>query len=288
MLLVIVSGRSGSGKSVALRALEDIGFYCVDNLPLVMLPELTKTLVTNQIPVAISLDIRNLPDSQEQLDTTLTRLPPSFSTQILFLDTDRNTLLRRYSETRREHPLSHKHQSLEESIDAESKYLAPLREAADFIINTTYLSVHELSDTLREHFTGKKERELTIVFESFGFKYGLPNEADFVFDVRFLPNPHWDPELRHLNGLDKPVIDFFSKENDVDNFISQTANYLSQWLPYLEKNNRHYLTIGIGCTGGQHRSVYIAEQLSTIFSNKDKHVVTRHRNLKKNQQIEIT
>ncbi|WP_392566022.1 RNase adapter RapZ [Utexia brackfieldae] len=282
MLLVIVSGSSGSGKSIALRSLEDMGFYCVDNLPIILLPKLAKTLSDNNTPVAISLDIRNLPASTEQLDEILAQLPASITPQLIFLDSDRNTLIRRYSETRREHPLSSHNHSLEDAIDLEYQYLEPLRVSADLVINTTQLSVHELANILRERLTGKKDRELTIVFESFGFKYGIPTESDFVFDVRFLPNPHWDPQLRPLTGLDQPVANFLGHQSDVNNFIYQTNNYLQQWMPMLERNNRSYLTIAIGCTGGQHRSVYIVEQLAELFRSKGRQVQTRHRSLEKN------
>ncbi|QIQ22327.1 RNase adapter RapZ [Zophobihabitans entericus] len=281
MILMIVSGRSGSGKSIALRALEDMGFYCVDNIPIVLLPELAKTLKDNNTPVAVSVDIRNLPAHPEQFEETLQQLPKSITPQVVFLDSDRNTLIRRYSETRRQHPLSSQNHSLEEAIDLEDQYLEPIRSHADLVINTANLSVHELSDLLRQRVLGKKERELTIVFESFGFKYGIPTESDFVFDVRFLPNPHWDPDLRPLTGLDQGVIDFLSRHWEVNNFIYQTNNYLLQWLPMLERNNRSYLTIAIGCTGGQHRSVYIVEQLAEFFRSRGKQVQTRHRSLEK-------
>lgn len=279
MLLVIISGKSGAGKSVALRSLEDMGFYCVDNLPIVLLPELTKTLMTNETPVAISMDIRNLTNPQEQLDAILKQLPNAFTPQILFLDTDRQTLIHRYSETRRKHPLSRPEHSLEQAIDLENQHLVPMRNSADIIIDTSHLSVHQLSDILRERITGKKERQLSIVFESFGFKHGLPNEADFVFDVRFLPNPYWHHSLRTFTGLDKNVADFLDNHQDVSQFIMQTAQYLLQWLPLLEHNNRNHLTIAIGCTGGQHRSVYIAEQLAKIFRQNGKIAHTRHRSL---------
>lgn len=281
MILMIVSGRSGSGKSIALRALEDMGFYCVDNIPIVLLPELAKTLKESNTPVAVSVDIRNLPAHPEQFEETLQLLPKSIIPQVVFLESDRNTLIRRYSETRRQHPLSNQNHSLEEAIDLEDQYLEPVRAKADLIINTTNLSVHELADILRQRILGKKERELTIVFESFGFKYGLPSESDFVFDVRFLPNPHWDPDLRPLTGLDQPVMDFLSRQWEVNNFVYQTNNYLLQWLPMLERNNRSYLTIAIGCTGGQHRSVYIVEQLAEFFRSRGKEVQTRHRSLEK-------
>lgn len=281
MLLMIVSGRSGSGKSIALRALEDMGFYCVDNIPIILLPELAKTLENSKTPVAASIDIRNLPASFTQLGEILEQLPASITPQILFLDSSHNTLIRRYSETRRNHPLSVQGRSLDEAINLEEQYLEPLRARADLMINTDNLSVHELSDILRQRILGKKERELTIIFESFGFKYGLPTESDFVFDVRFLPNPHWDPSLRPLTGLDIPVQEYLAKHWEVNNFIYQTANYMQQWLPLLQKNNRSYLTISIGCTGGQHRSVYIAEKLAELFSNHGRQVQTRHRSLEK-------
>jgi len=281
MLLMIVSGRSGSGKSIALRALEDIGFYCVDNIPIILLPQLAKALEDSKTPVAVSIDIRNLPASFNQLGEILTQLPKSITPQILFLESSRNTLIRRYSETRRSHPLSIQGLSLEEAIDLEEKYLEPLRDRADLKISTDNLSVHELSDILRQRILGKKERELTLIFESFGFKYGLPSESDFVFDVRFLPNPHWDPSLRPLTGLDVPVQEYLAKHWEVNNFIYQTANYMQQWLPLLQKNNRSYLTISIGCAGGQHRSVYITEKLAELFRTHGQQVQTRHRSLER-------
>lgn len=278
---MIVSGRSGSGKSIALRALEDMGFYCVDNIPVVLLPELADSLKNNNTPVAVSIDIRNLPENFDFNHDVIQRLPKSISPEIIFFDCNRNTLIRRYSETRRIHPLANQQNSLEEAIVLEEKYLEPLKSHADLVINTDNLSVHELSDILRARILGKKERELTIIFESFGYKYGLPIDADFVFDVRFLPNPHWDVNLRSLTGLDEAVINYLTKYQEVTNFIYQTANYLQQWLPMLERNNRSYLTIAIGCTGGQHRSVFIAEQLAEFFRSQNKQVQIRHRTLEK-------
>lgn len=281
MILMIVSGRSGAGKSVALHALEDMGFYCVDNIPIILLPELAKVLQNNNSPVAVSIDIRNLPANPNQLNEVLAELPSTITPEILYLDSNRNTLLRRYSETRRQHPLSGQKYSLEESIDLEGQYLEPIRANADLVINTDTLSVHELAEILRQRVLGKKERELTIIIESFGFKYGLPSESDFVFDARFLPNPHWDPTLRALTGLDAGVQNFLAQSPDVVHFIAQTAHYLQQWLPLLEKNNRSYLTISIGCTGGQHRSVYITEQLADYFRKQGKQIQVRHRSLEK-------
>ncbi|OTQ06478.1 RNase adaptor protein RapZ [Gilliamella apicola] len=281
MILMIVSGRSGSGKSIALRALEDMGFYCVDNIPVALLPQLADALKNNNTPVAVSIDIRNLPINFEFNYDILQKLPESVTPEIIFLDCSRNTLIRRYSETRRIHPLANQKCLLEEAIDLEENYLESLKAHASLVINTDNLSVHQLSDILRTRILGKKERELTMIFESFGFKHGLPIDADFVFDVRFLPNPHWDINLRPLTGLDEPVINYLSKQDDVTNFIYQTANYLQQWLPMLEKNNRSYLTIAIGCTGGQHRSVFIAEQLAEFFKAQNKQIQIRHRTLEK-------
>lgn len=281
MVLMIVSGRSGSGKSVALRALEDMGFYCVDNLPVELLPSLASTLTKRQMSAAVSIDVRNMPESPEILENAVHSLPSSFSLQLLFLDADRNTLIRRYSDTRRLHPLSSKNLPLENAVDRENDMLEPLRSRADLIIDTSEMSVHELAEMLRSRLLGKRERELTIVFESFGFKHGIPIDADYVFDVRFLPNPHWDPKLRPMTGLDKPVAAFLDRHTEVHKFIYQTRNYLAQWLPALESNNRSYLTVAIGCTGGKHRSVYIAAQLADYFRSRGKNVQSRHRTLEK-------
>ena len=281
MVLMIVSGRSGSGKSVALRALEDMGFYCVDNLPVVLLPDLARTLADRQISAAVSIDVRNMPESPEIFEQAMNSLPECFSPQLLFLDADRNTLIRRYSDTRRLHPLSSKNLSLESAIDKESDLLEPLRSRADLIVDTSEMSVHELAEMLRTRLLGKRERELTMVFESFGFKHGIPIDADYVFDVRFLPNPHWDPKLRPMTGLDKPVAAFLDRHTEVHNFIYQTRSYLELWLPMRETNNRSYLTVAIGCTGGKHRSVYIAEQLADYFRSRGKNVQSRHRTLEK-------
>ncbi|AWK14935.1 RNase adapter RapZ [Candidatus Fukatsuia symbiotica] len=296
MVLVIISGRSGSGKSFALRALEDMGFYCVDNLPVVLLPQLAEILVERKKPAAVSIDVRNMPESPEVFKSVMEQLPACFSPQLLFLDADNKTLIRRYSDTRRQHPLLDRNSSLEiehtrsladedlsleNAIAQESTLLESLRSRADLVIDTSEMSVHELANILRARLIGKRERELTIVFESFGFKHGLPIDADYVFDVRFLPNPHWDPKLRPMTGLDKPVVAFLARHVEIHNFIYQTRSYLETCLPMLEANNRSYLTIAIGCTGGKHRSVYITEQLADYFRSRGKHVQSRHRTLEK-------
>ncbi|QPB42290.1 RNase adapter RapZ [Rodentibacter haemolyticus] len=283
MEIIIISGRSGAGKSVALRALEDMGYYCVDNLPLDLLPQLTKILAQTQTTVAISLDIRNLPESSHSLEHILTNIQQHYSTKIIFLEADRSTLIRRYSDSRRLHPLSAKDFSLEAAIDAEYHRLEPLIQHANLIIDTTTLSTHALAERLREFLHGNSERELKIIVESFGFRYGIPLDADYVFDVRFLPNPHWNPELRPMTGLDEPVAHFLNQHNEVNDFIYRTRNYIETWLPMLEQNNRSYLTIAIGCTGGKHRSVYIAQQLGEYFQAKGKNVKIQHKSLEKNK-----
>ncbi|WMY94752.1 MAG: RNase adapter RapZ [Arsenophonus sp.] len=280
MVLMIISGRSGSGKSVALRALEDMGFYCVDNLPVILLPALVTTLTKQKTFAAVSIDIRNMPENPVIFEQIFKKLSIFFP-KILFLDANHNTLIRRYSDTRRLHPLSNQNLSLENAIDAEKKILESLRSRADLIIDTSDMSVHGLAEILRAHLLGKKNREITMVFESFGFKYGIPIDADYVFDVRFLPNPHWNPKLRQMTGLDLPIADFLNRHIEVHNFIYQTCNYIELWLPMLESNNRSYLTIAIGCTGGKHRSVYIAEKLANYFQSQGKNVQSRHRTLEK-------
>lgn len=287
VLLMIVSGRSGSGKSIALRALEDMGFYCVDNLPVVLLPQLASTLADRNISAAVSIDIRNMPESPEIFEQIVNNLPQIFAPQLLFLDTERNTLIRRYSDTRRLHPLSNRNLSLESAIDVENRLLEPLRLRSDLVIDTSEMSIHELAGTLRTRLLGKRERELTIIFESFGYKHGIPVDADYIFDVRFLPNPYWDPKLRPMTGLDWPVVAFLDRHIEVHNFIYQTRSYLELWLPMLETNNRSYLTVAIGCTGGKHRSVYITEQLAGYFRSRGKNVQFHHRTLEKDKTSNI-
>ncbi|MDH2998937.1 RNase adaptor protein RapZ [Pasteurellaceae bacterium LFhippo2] len=285
MELIIMSGRSGSGKSVALRALEDVGYYCVDNIPLPLIPQLAEFLAKSDRSTVVSLDIRNL-SQDNNLDEILNSLSSDIETKIIFLDCERNALIRRYSDSRRLHPLSNQELSLESAIDLESTLLNPLIQQANYIIDTTNLSSHELAENLRELLRGTSEKELKIIVESFGFKYGVPADADYVFDVRFLPNPHWNPELRPMTGLEQPVIDFLERQPDVHNFIYETRTYLEKWLPALEKNNRSYLTIAIGCTGGKHRSVFIAEQIAQYFLSRDKSVQVRHRSLEKHHKKE--
>lgn len=283
MQLVIVSGRSGSGKTVALRVLEDLGHYCVDNLPVALLPELVRLRQDKPGAVAVSIDVRNLPDSPEQLEAFLAEVRAMDDVQLssFFIDADNSVLIRRFGDTRRLHPLSRHSLTLDEAIREETHLLAPLSSDADLRIDTSTLSIHDLSEIIRERILGKKEKELNWVFESFGYKYGVSKDADFVFDARFLPNPHWIAELRPYTGQDQPVADYLGSQPEVMKYLWQLENLLITWMPHLERNNRSYVTVAIGCTGGQHRSVFIAEQLARVFTQLGKSVQLRHRTLEK-------
>jgi UPF0042 nucleotide-binding protein len=281
MKLIIVSGRSGSGKSVALRVLEDLGYYCVDNIPVNLLPALTHTVINDYDNVAVSLDVRNLPNNPKDIVEIIEYLPGAVDVTTLFLDADDNDLIRRFSETRRLHPLIKKNIALDQAIALEKKLLAPISTNADLYINTSELTPHQLADLVRERILGKKTGNMVLVVESFGFKHGIPADADYVFDARFLPNPHWEKELKPFTGLEQPVKDFLSSQPIVTKFIWQINSFMMTWLPHLERNNRSYVTIAIGCTGGKHRSVYIADLLAKNFSKEQKHVQTHHRDIKK-------
>ncbi|OZS46015.1 RNase adapter RapZ [Photobacterium sanguinicancri] len=279
MMLMVVSGRSGSGKSVALRVLEDLGYYCVDNLPVNLLPQFIKTVENNQQDIAVSIDVRNMPTQSGEIQKILSSLSSQLDVNVMFLDADDKELVKRYSETRRLHPLSRNNMSLEQAIQSESAILSDLKEHADLVIDTTKQSIHDLSETVRSRVLGRENRDLIMVFESFGFKHGLPTDADYVFDVRFLPNPHWVPELKPQTGLDLGVKEFLASHPEVNQLTNQIRNFVETWLPMLEKNNRSYLTIAIGCTGGQHRSVYVAQQLAEHFIHAGQQVQIRHRTL---------
>ncbi len=279
MKLIILSGRSGSGKSVALRVLEDLGYYCVDNIPVNLLPALTHTVINEYETVAVSLDVRNLPDDPNDIKEIIEYLPSAVELTILYLDANDSDLIRRFSETRRLHPLIRQNIALDQAISLEKKLLEPIATRADLYINTSQLSPHQLSDLVRERILGKKTGAMVLVFESFGFKHGIPQDADYVFDARFLPNPFWDQELKTQTGLDQPVKDFLSSQAIVTKFVWQINSFLMTWLPHLERNNRSYVTIAIGCTGGRHRSVYIAELLANNFRKEREDIQSRHRDL---------
>lgn len=288
MRLIVVSGQSGAGKSVALRVLEDLGYYCVDNLPVNLLNDFVKSVSEINQNVAVSIDIRNLPKEPQLVTDTLEQLESAtdIDVNVLFLDASKQTLLKRYSETRRIHPLSigQEKLSLEQAVDLEKTLLAPLAEQASIVIDSSECNLYELSEKVRFKVEGKEKQELIIVFQSFGFKFGLPSDADYVFDVRFLPNPHWEPDLRSLTGLDAPIHSFLEKHPEVIELKQQIQGFVEQWLPMLEKNNRSYLTVAIGCTGGKHRSVYLTQKIGEYFEQLGHQVQIRHASLEKHQQ----
>jgi UPF0042 nucleotide-binding protein len=280
MKLMIVSGRSGSGKSVALRVLEDLGYYCVDNIPVNLLPALAHTVINDYDKVAVSLDVRNLPNDPTDVTEILDYLPKTVELDILYLDADDSDLIRRFSETRRLHPLIKQNIPLDQAISLEKKLLEPISTRAGLYINTSQLSPHQLSDLVRERILGKTSASMVVVFESFGFKHGVPQDADYVFDARFLPNPFWEKALKGYTGLDKSVQDFLGSQPIVTKFIWQINSFMMTWLPHLERNNRSYITIAIGCTGGKHRSVYIAELLANNLRKERDDVQSHHRDIK--------
>ncbi|MEW6676475.1 MAG: RNase adapter RapZ [Pseudomonadota bacterium] len=276
MRLVLISGLSGSGKSVALKTLEDAGFYCIDNLPAPLLPETMDHLRIYRVKdTAVSVDSRsgaNLVD----LGQELALLRGHMDVRVLFLTARPETLVKRFSETRRRHPLSSGERSLEECIRDEQEMLAPLADEAH-LIDTSDLSANGLRARIKDVLDLSRSA-FTLVFESFGFKHGIPMDADLIFDVRCLPNPHYQPDLRPLTGRDEPVIRFLQGEHQVGAMLEDIRAYVAKWLPVYISDNRSYFTVGLGCTGGQHRSVYFAETLATHF-RASQQVLVRHREL---------
>jgi len=284
MRLIIVSGRSGSGKSTALDALEDNGFYCIDNLPAGLLPELAERALLHtellQPQVAVSIDARNLPSQLKRFPELLDEVRSRhIQCDVIYLDADDETLLKRFSETRRRHPLTNDKRSLAEAIRDEELLLAAIIDHADLKIDTSHLNLYQLRDTLKLRLLNQPEPGTAFLIESFGFKRGMPVDADLVFDVRCLPNPYWKAELRDYSGLDQPVIDYLSAQPDVDEMFQDIHGYLSKWLPRFAASNRAYVTVAIGCTGGHHRSVYLAERLGQALKAPLKNLQVRHRDL---------
>lgn len=279
----IISGTSGSGKTIALQVLEDLGFYCIDNLPASLMPDMAARVLgnnTSEHNCAISIDSRNQ-DYLGDLKTSFAALSSfNIETRVIFIDADDKTLLKRYSETRRKHPLSDAETTLIEAIAKERKLLAHIRDIADHNIDTSHTTPHELRSIIRDQSTHSKDHALTLLFQSFGFKYGNPSDADYVFDVRCLPNPHWQAELKPLTGLDQPVQKFLAAQDSCEAMFVQIRDFISYWLPHIIKDNRNYMTVAIGCTGGQHRSVYLTQKLQQHFaSDSSIQTLARHREL---------
>jgi UPF0042 nucleotide-binding protein len=279
MKLVILSGRSGSGKTTGLQALEDLGFYCVDNLPLGLLPTLASQLEAedHQLQqVAVGVDARNLPSQLSRFSELLDQvLAMNIDVHVVFLDADNETLLKRFSATRRKHPLSNDQLSLSESIEKEAELLANIRARAGLVIDTSTLDVHTLRNLIRDRIANKRER-LSVLVESFAFKRGVPHDADLVFDVRVLPNPYWHAHLRQYTGRDGQVREFLFQQAESHEMLDDIYGFLMRWLPRYEQNDRSYMTVAIGCTGGQHRSVYITEELVARLLKAGIDVQKRH------------
>ncbi|HTT01637.1 MAG TPA: RNase adapter RapZ [Steroidobacteraceae bacterium] len=281
MRIIVVSGLSGSGKSVALHMLEDLGFYCIDNMPAAMLkPFISHTVRSAEATyerTAVGLDARNTPHEVATVPQLIDELKRSgIHCEVLFLVASDEELLRRFAETRRKHPMSREHLGLHEAIAIERRLLEPIAYAADLIVDTSRMSIHELRQLVHERMERRVVERLSITFESFGYKYGIPGDADFVFDARALPNPYWEPALRNLTGRDPEVIRFLESHASVARLIEDIDRFIDARVPEYLASTRGYLTVAVGCTGGQHRSVYIVDHLTRRFAARYPQVSARH------------
>ena len=278
---IIITGRSGSGKSSCLHLLEDLNYYCIDNLPIALLPELPAHLY-HKNKVAIGIDIRNLPQDPQLLTTIAENLRKAdIELEVIYLDTNNKVLLERFSSTRRKHPLSDDQTSLTEALQQELTRLEPLEHLARYRIDTSRLSIHQLQQQLKK-LLNAKQYNISILFQSFGYKYGIPTDSDFVFDVRCLSNPYWDPSLREKTGQNAEVVSFFNEHEEVEEMLNDIIKFMDKWLPAFKEDNRNYMTISLGCTGGHHRSVYLTERLFAYFKDLEHNVPDiqiRHREL---------
>ena len=279
MKLFIISGRSGSGKSTILQALEDQGYQCIDNLPVTLLHSLVEeNLRSASLLLAVCIDARS--QSLQTFPEILKALPLDKSARrVVYLDAVSPTLVKRFSETRRRHPLTSDKIDLRQAIDMEAQVLGTVADIADLTIDTTQLSSQQLKAQFVDRVLDHDSSNINLLVRSFGFKYGVPVDADFVFDLRCLPNPHWNPELRTLSGLDQPVMDYLQDQPMVNEMFEDISSILNRWVPRFEDNARVYMTVAIGCTGGQHRSVYMAQRLAEYLSREHSNVLVRHREL---------
>lgn len=285
MRLIVVSGLAGAGKSVALNMLEDLGYYCIDNLPLGLLREVSaRTLHRQELDfdrLAVGVDSRARTNEIADFGARVDGLREAgLEMEIIYLHADEQTILRRYSETRRRHPLSNDQRSLVEAVALDAELTEPIAAKADISIDTSRLNIHQLRDIIRNRVEGAASGELSILVQSFGFKYGLPPAVDFVFDVRCLPNPHWVPELRALTGLDAPVAEHLAAQPATHEMRDDILAFFARWLPDFAREDRTYITVAIGCTGGKHRSVYLVEQVAEHLRGQYANVIVRHNELR--------
>lgn len=285
MKLIIISGRSGSGKSTVLTALEDAGFNCIDNFPVMLLQSLVHNTLRDPTQrganMAVCIDARSR-DLERFPELLLSIDRMDVDCEVIYLDALSPTLVKRFSETRRRHPLTNAQTDLRQAIDAEAEVLESIADLADLTIDSTQMSAQELRNLVSTRVVARRSSGISLLFRSFGFKYGVPVDADMVFDLRCLPNPHWESDLRPLTGQDQAVQDFLGAQPMVDDMFADISDYLDTWIPHFEANARVYMTVALGCTGGQHRSVYLAERLAQHFSDKFENVLLRHRELARN------
>jgi RNase adapter protein RapZ len=290
MKLIIISGLSGSGKTVALHTLEDEEYYCVDNLPLGLLPDFVNRILSRKVQlydnIAVGIDARSESEDLREFPAIIEQLKKGYDEhkidiEIVYIQADLDTLIKRFSDTRRKHPLTRKGLPLAEAIEVERNLLKDVATDADLHIDTTYTNIHELRSYVKERIVKRPKASMSILFQSFGFKNGAPTDSDFVFDVRCLPNPHWEPSLRALTGQDPEVIAFLQSQEDVQHMLEYIMGYLDFVIPKFARQNRYYLTVSIGCTGGQHRSVFITETLYDHYRDSMDNVSLHHRELNK-------
>lgn len=284
MKLLIVSGLSGSGKSIVLRTLEDCGYYCIDNLPITLLAGFVSNVMqadsVTYSKTAIGIDARNQSESLSCFFEIIAFIrSKGIECEVMFLQADERVLLKRYSETRRKHPLTDSNIPLLEALRIEKDVLKSVSKYADIIIDTSRTQLYQLCEIIKDQIENNNERYLSIQFQSFGYKHGVPVDADFVFDARCLPNPYWDAQLRKFTGKDAVIVDFLKDAENVQEFFLDISGFVERWIPRFEVGSRSYLTVAIGCTGGQHRSVYLVESLVKYFRNNDLNVILRHREL---------
>jgi UPF0042 nucleotide-binding protein len=279
--IIVISGLSGAGKSIALHMLEDLGFYCIDNMPAALLKPFVSHTVrsaeTSYQRTAVGLDARNTPQEVATVPGLLAELKRSgIHCDVVYLLANDEELLRRYAETRRKHPLSSDQRGLHGAIQLERELLAPIANAADLIIDTSHMGLHDLRYLVHRTVGHEVDGPLTITFESFGFKHGIPGDADFVFDARTLPNPYWEPTLRQLTGRDPAVIDFLKGHAAVQRLVDDIEAFITGRIAEYQATSRGYLTVAVGCTGGRHRSVYVVEQLLSRFTARFPQAIARH------------